>query len=189
MLKERLLARYDICSYFTLNLKHSHQGPTGDSSTATTATPKSRSDYGRIIRTHPSALYWKLSNVCAWVSSPSLRYRSIDGWEYTFNDSDLYDVYLLMAEAFRSVFDEILGPVPTMLEPKALETLIVKYMEKARKELLHSLPSSSGGRGLNHRRPEYRRRQSTTGQGVTNVAAPPLSSIVCWLHTPCVIVN
>ena len=188
-LTEPLLVRYDTCSYFILDLKHSLQGPTGDSSTTTTATPKSRSDYGRIIRTHPSALYWKLSIVCAWVSSPSLRYRSIDGWEYTFNDSDLYDLYLLMAEAFRRVFDEILGPVPTMLEPKALEALIVKYMEKARKELLHSLPSSSGGRRLNHRRPEYRRRQNATCQGVTSVPAPPLSSIVCWLHIQCVIVN
>jgi len=150
---------------------------------------KSRSDYGTIIRTHPSALYWKLANVCAWVSSPNLRYRSIDGWEYTFNDSDLYDVYLLMAEVFKRVFDEILGPIPTMLEPNTLEALVVKYMQKARRELLHSFPSSSSGRGLNHRRPENRRRRSTTGQRTTSVPTPPLSSIVCWLQISCGNVN
>jgi hypothetical protein len=146
---------------------------------ATTSTPKSRSDYGKIIRTHPSALYWKLANVSAWITSPNLRYRSIDGWEYTFNDSDLYDVYLLMADAFRRVFDEVLGPVPTIPEPTTFEALVIKYMQKARKELLHSLPSPSSGRVLKHRQPEYRLRQSTKSQGATNVRTPPLSSSVC----------
>lgn len=163
-------------SYFVLNLNLYFQGLAEDGSTTTTVTPESRSNCGTITRTHPSALYWKLANVCAWVSSPNLRYRSIDGWEYTFNDSDIYDIYVLMAGAFRRVFDEILGPLPTMPEPKTLEALVVKYIQKARKELLHSLPSSASGRRLNHRRPEYRRRQSTAGQGGTS---PPLSSIVC----------
>ena len=156
-LNEPVLARYDIFSYLSLNLKHFLQGPAEDSSTTATATPKSRSDYGRIIKTRLSALYWKLSNVCAWVSSPNMRYRSIDGWQYTFSDSELYDVYLIMAKVVKRVFDEILGPLPTVLEPKTLEVLVVKYIQKARKGLLHSLPSSSSGRELNHRRPEYRR--------------------------------
>ena len=80
-----------------------------------------------------------------------MRYRSIDGWEYTFNDSDIYDVYLLMAEAFMRVLHEILGPPPIALEPKTPEALVVKAMQQAGKELLHSLLSSSSGRGLNHR--------------------------------------
>jgi len=150
------------------------------------STPKSRSDYGSIIRTHPSALYWKLANVYAWINSPNLRYRSIDGWEYTFNDSDLYDVYLLMADAFKRVFDEILGPVPTIPEPKTLDALVVKYMQKARKELLHGLPSSSSGRVLKHRRLDHRPRQSTQSQGAPT---SPVSSSVRWLLPSCDTVN
>jgi hypothetical protein len=145
---------------------------------ATTSTPKSHSDYGTKIRTHPSALYWKLANVCAWIASPNLRYRPIDGWEYTFSDSDLYDVYPLMADAFSRVFDEVLGPVPSIPEPKTLEALVVKYMQKAMKELFHSLPSSPSGTVLKHRRPEYRLRQSTKCQGPTSVRTSPLSSSV-----------
>jgi len=33
--------------------------------------------------------------------------------------------------------------------------LVVQYMQETRKKLLHDLPSSPGGRGLNHRRPDY----------------------------------
>jgi hypothetical protein len=64
------------------------------------------------------------------ITSPNLRYRSIDGWEYTFSDRDLYDVYLLMEDAFRRVFDEMLRPVPTTPEPKTSGALVVKYMQK-----------------------------------------------------------
>ena len=74
-----LLFRYEISSYFTLNLRYSFQGLPADGSTITTFIPKLRSDYGTIIRIHPSALYWKLANVHAWISSPNLRYRSPDG--------------------------------------------------------------------------------------------------------------
>ena len=113
---------------FPFNLKHSLQGPTENISTTTTAIPKSLSVYGIISRTHPSALYWKHSNACACVSSPDLHCQSIDRWEYTFNNSNIYDVCLLMAEAFMRVLHEIFGPPPIILKPKTLEALGIKYM-------------------------------------------------------------
>lgn len=158
-----------------------------DRTPTTTSTPKSRFDYGTMIRTHPSALHCKIANVYAWITNPNLRYRSIDGWEYTFNDSDLYDVYLLMAKAYKRVLDEILKSVPTVFESKTIDALVVKYMQEARKDLLHSHPSVSGGRGMNHRRTEYHRRQQAKNQRTTHLPTPPLSSSVRWNHTPCVL--
>ena len=179
-----------VCVFLVIlfSIKISLQGPTEEGTqcaTTTASTPKSRSDYSTIIRTHPSASYWKLANVFAWISSPTLRYRSIDGWEYTFNDSDLYDVYLLMAKAYKRVLDELLGSVPTTFDPKAIEALVIKYMQEARKQLLHSHPSASGGRGMNNRRSEYRHRQSMKSPGPTRMSTPPLSPSVCWFHTSC----
>ena len=94
-----------------------------------------------------------------------------------------------MADAFKRVFDEMLGPVPTISEPKTLEALVVKYMQKARKELLHSLPSSSSGRVLNHRRPDYRLQQSTKSQGASSMPTSPLSSSVRWLLGATLLIN
>ena len=173
--------------HFCSQLTDSLQGPADEGSqcgTTTTSGSKSRSDYGTIIRTHPSALYWKLANIFAWISSPNLRYRSIDGWEYNFNDSDLYDVYLLLAKAYKRALDEILEPISTTFDPKTIEALVVKYMQEARKQLLHSHPGASSGGGMNNRRPEYRHRQSTKSQGST-MSTPPLSPSVCWSHTSC----
>ena len=75
----------------------------------------------RRVRTRSSpTLADKICQFHAWVSSLNL---STDGWKYTFNDSDLYDVYLLMAYVFKRVFYEMLGP-------KTPEAFVVKYAQK-----------------------------------------------------------
>ena len=76
------------------------------------------------------------------------------------NDSDLFDIYLLMAKVYKKVLDEIFASVPTIFDPKTVVTLVVKFVQEARKQLLQSHQNASSGRGMNHRHTEYRHRQS-----------------------------
>ena len=100
-----------------------------------------------------------------------------------------------MAKAYKRVLDEILASVPTIFDPKTVETLVVKYMQEARKQLLQSHQNASSGRGMNHRRTEYRHRQKFQEAPVTCLrlcdphldpfshCAPRLARRVCCVWT------